>query len=102
MVSIKRARYAQRRVERLSASQLAQRERVIQDSLAKGVAHLNSSAESSLAQAMASFHVAWQLAPEDPRVLDALGCIYYRLGQYEIARNMFKEAIRRNEKYDRP
>ncbi len=56
----------------------------------------------SLDEAYASLRVARELSPNDPRVLDGIGCVEWRLGNIDLAEYFFREAIAVSPEYDRP
>lgn len=77
------------------------RENTIVELLRAGTKRLRSASSADLSQARAQFELARELAPEDPRVWDALGCVEIRRGGSKLAEFYFREALKRNQNYDR-
>lgn len=58
--------------------------------------------KDGLSQAKASYQVARELKPKDPRVIDGLGAVAWREGNYDLALYYFKRAYELDSNYDRP
>ncbi len=58
--------------------------------------------KDTLNLAKASYQVARELKPNDPRVIDGLGAVAWREGEIELALYYFKRAYSFDSKYDRP
>lgn len=56
---------------------------------------------SKLPQAEAALKLAQELSPDDPRVLDGLGCVEWRRGNHALAEEFFRQALFENRLYDR-
>ncbi len=69
--------------------------------LATVTTNLRSDKRDALVQAEGAAMLAAELSPNDPRVLDALGCVAWRLGDLERAEEFFKKALQQNPDYDR-
>ena len=52
-------------------------------------------------QAFAALELARDLKPNDPRVIDGLGCVEWRRGNYDLAEHFFSKALELNPRYDR-
>lgn len=52
-----------------------------------------------LARAQAALELAAELSPNDPRVLDGLGCVLFRQGNLPLAQRFFQEALLRDRNY---
>jgi len=52
-------------------------------------------------RAFAALELARDLSPEDPRVLDGLGCVEWRRKNYRSAKYFFQRALAANPRYDR-
>ena len=57
--------------------------------------------ERSYQDSLATLFIAKELAPEDSRVLDAIGCVEWRRGNDQIAEHYFRAALELNPYYDR-
>ena len=85
---------------RLSPEQAMQVEAKLQELLAKGVIDLEENGSEGVERAQAAFELAKALSPEDPRVLDGLGAVAFRRGDYLKAKGLFQQAIIVDENYD--
>ncbi len=83
----------------LSPERRVLREQRVRELLRAGTASLRS---SELDRAEASFLVARELSPRDPRVLDGLGCVEWRRRNEKLAAYYFRRAFEENAEYDRP
>lgn len=84
----------------LSPEQAMQIESKLQELLAKGVFDLEGNSKESVDRAQAAFELAKALSPEDPRVLDGLGSVAFRRGDYLKAKGLFQQAVMADESYD--
>lgn len=80
---------------------LAQQETVTRQLLARAVRELQSSEPESVERAGRLFELAREIHPRDPRVLNGLGCYYFRKGEPELAKFYFQRAIEVDPNYDR-
>lgn len=51
--------------------------------------------------AQVAFSAAYELAPQDPRVIDGLGCVAFQQGRLDSASRYFLSAMHIDPKYDR-
>lgn len=82
----------------LSPEQLAAKEQKLVSLLTIATQDLRA---NKLAPAEAALKLAQELSPDDPRVLDGLGCVAWRRGNYDLAEEFFKRALSQNGLYDR-
>lgn len=85
----------------LSPEEQTLREQRIRQLLSSGNRSLRAGDEG-LDAALASYTIARELAPEDPRVLDGLGCVAWRKGNIDMAEMYFRRAAELDSRYDRP
>ena len=85
----------------LSVEEQVVREQRLVSLIAQGTALLRRPGAANLEQARAAFELAGELSPRDARVLDGLGCVAWRRGNFSAARSYFSEAIRADPGYDR-
>ena len=85
----------------LSPEYLANRETKIRQLLTKGVEQLQFPESDSVERAGRLFELARELDAGDPRVLDGLGCYYYRKGEPDLAKFYFQRALEVDSNYDR-
>ena len=69
--------------------------------LRQGVLMLRKGDRVSLQRAEAAFELGYELAPDDPRVLDGLGAVAFLYGRQSSAKQRFEQAIRSSPKYAR-
>ena len=86
----------------LTPEQRALREQKLRELLRHGNAELQAGDWDSLDRAQGAYSVARELSPEDPRVIDGLGCVAWRKGNAELAELYFKRAVELSPVYDRP
>jgi Tfp pilus assembly protein PilF len=82
----------------LSPQDEVMREERLVSLLTVGAHQLRAGSSSA---ALASFELARELSPTDPRVMDALGCVAWNRQEHVLAKYYFQEAIRINPNYDR-
>ena len=80
---------------------LANRETKIRQLLTRGVEELQSPEDAAVERAGRLFELARELAAKDPRVLDGLGCYYFRKGEFDLATFYFQRALEVEPNYDR-
>lgn len=80
---------------------LAQQEAVTRQLLTRGVQELQSSETGAVERAGRLFELAREINRRDPRVLDGLGCYYFRKGELGLARFYFQRALEVDPNYDR-
>lgn len=85
----------------ITPEQEAKLEQKIQSLLLDSTKLLRIDSDESRIAALAKLKVAEELSPKDPRVLDALGCVYWQQAKLETAYSYFKQAIDINPYYDR-
>lgn len=85
-----------------SAEELAMREQKVRLLLMQGNKALRRGTWDGFEHAQAAYSTARELAPDDPRVLDGLGCVAWRKGNPNLAELYFKHAAELNPEYDRP
>lgn len=78
-----------------------EREQKLEELIRVAILHLRKGTSDSYLHAAAEFELARELAPDDPRILDGLGCVAVRQQNFNTAEHLFKEAILRNNSYDR-
>ena len=90
-----------RRPPQPSLQQSLAREARLVSLLGDATASLRSPASMALSDAEAALQLALELAPEDPRVIDGLGCVAWRRGESERAKELFQQVLILNPLYDR-
>ena len=80
----------------------AETERHIQKLMEAGTMALRQGTWESFERAQMAFELARDLAPNDARVLDGLGCVEWRRGHLGLATDFFNRAIALSPSYDRP
>lgn len=89
-------------VERpLSAEQQAQLELSVQHLLSRATASLRSGSTEQLEEAYNALELARDLDAQDPRIIDGLGCVEWRKGNYRLAAHFFRKALLIDPEYDR-
>ncbi len=86
----------------LTPEQKAKRELKLQELLRAGNRSLRLGDWDNLDHAQSAYTLARELSPEDPRVIDGLGCVAWRKGNAEQAEFYFRRAAELNRAYDRP
>jgi len=86
----------------LTPKEVAMREIKLRELLKHGNAELRKGTWEGFDQAQADYSTARDLSPEDPRVIDGLGCVAWRKGNAELAEFYFRRARELNQNYDRP
>jgi Flp pilus assembly protein TadD len=69
--------------------------------LTRGVEELQSSKPGAIERAGRLFELAREINYRDPRVLDGLGCYYFRKDEFELAKFYFQRALEIDPNYDR-
>ena len=78
-----------------------EREEKVRELLRRGTEELRSQDTGSLIRAQAYFELALELRPLDPRALDGMGCVAFRLSRFSSAELFFRRAFEGNPNYDR-
>ncbi len=86
----------------LTPEERAFREQKVRELLKQGNRELRAGDWHSLDRAQASYSTARELFPDDPRVIDGLGCVAWRKGNAQLAEFYFKRAVELSPIYDRP
>ena len=73
----------------------------VRELVSGAIAELRLGTPSALDRAQAALEVARDMNPDEPRVIDGLGCVEWRRGNAKLAQHFFKRAIELNPKYDR-
>lgn len=90
-----------RRPAQPSLGQSLAREGRLVSLLGEATEYLRSPAATALSDAEAALQLALELAPEDPRVIDGLGCVAWRRGESARAKELFQRVLILNPLYDR-
>lgn len=77
------------------------REVIIREMLRRAGRELRSGSKNSLLRAQSEYEFILELRPFDPRALDGLGCVAFRLGRNLAAEWYFKKSYEKNPGYDR-
>ena len=77
-------------------------EKQVVDLLGRAVSYMRIDTPESLDSAFNALELARDLKPNDPRVLDGLGCVEWRRKNFDLAKLFFQKALRQNPSYDRP
>ena len=85
-----------------SSQDSAARETKLRQLLATGNKLLKQGSWQSLDQAQAAYSLARELAPQDARAVDGLGCVAWRKGNIDLAEFYFRRACELSADYDRP
>ncbi|MCB0344214.1 MAG: tetratricopeptide repeat protein [Bdellovibrionales bacterium] len=85
----------------LSPEQAALREEHLQSLLNQSIEYMEQGSDDTLENANNALELARDLDPNDPRVLDALGCVEWRRGNYKLAAYFFEKALAADSGYDR-
>ena len=88
-------------VQNLSLAQRSKRARSLEQLLNSSVLWMRSEEGNYLDQAESALRLAAELAPRDPRVIDGLGCVYWRRGDFSAAEKYFKQAANLDASYER-
>ncbi|MBL7663353.1 hypothetical protein JNK13_11440 [bacterium] len=87
---------------RPDATTLARRDQELKSLLTQAVIGLRKNTTEGRDQALGALTVAIELAPQDARVLDGLGSLYFQEENYQAAKSYFKRAIAADPQYSRP
>ena len=85
----------------VTPEQEAKLEKKVQSLLVQATKFLRGDSKDSELAAFSKLKIAYELSPDDPRVLDALGCLYWKKGDLNTAYSYFKQATQINNYYDR-
>lgn len=78
-------------VRTLNAAERLERKQQAEKILSRGVFALRENTQSSLNSAMAAFQLAKELSPNDPRIIDGIACVYWRMGDNVSAKRLFEQ-----------
>lgn len=85
-----------------TAVEVQQAEARVQKLIVAATDALRQGTPEALERAQGALEVARDLSPNDPRILDGLGCVEWRREHYGLAAEFFNRAIALEPKYDRP
>ena len=86
------------RLTLLSPQEAVSLERELVNLLKSGLTLMRT---GDLEEAQATFDIAKELSPSDARVLDALGCVAFRRGALDRAKDYFSQSVASDRKYSR-
>lgn len=73
----------------------------IRELVESAVVEMRTGTPAALDRAQASLEVARDINPNDPRVIDGLGCVEWRRGNLKLAEHFFRRALQLDSNYDR-
>lgn len=85
----------------LNVQQEVAREKRVRELLIEARDLLRSNSVKNHRHALQALELGRELMPSDPRILDGIGCVEWRLGNEKTAEYFFKKALASKPNYDR-